>query len=85
MSRIYEELKDYGQIQEYVDIFENWKFKISSKLRWLQLHISYQIKSPIIIFYLKGHAVKLKCVDYKIFFKNMIFAKKCLFKAWKYT
>ena len=26
----------------------------------------YQIKGPIIIFYLKGHAVKLKCVNYKI-------------------
>ena len=27
----------------------------------------YQIKGSIIIFHLKGHAVKLKCVDYKIF------------------
>ena len=49
------------------------------------MHIWYQIKGPIIIFHLKGHAVKLKCVDYKIFLKNMIFAKKCIFKALKYT
>ena len=27
----------------------------------------YQIKGPIIIFHLKGHAVKLKSFDYKIF------------------
>ena len=39
------------------------------------------IKEPIIIFRLKGHAMKLKCVYYK----NEIFAKKCLFKPWKYT
>ena len=49
----------------------------------------YQIKGSIIIFHLKGYAVKLKCVDYKIFKKktnkNMIFAKKYLLKAWKYT
>ena len=25
---------------------------------------------------MKGHAVKLKCVNYEIFWKNMIFAKK---------
>ena len=53
----------WGQIQEQEDIFENWKFKISSKLWWLQLHIWYQIKGPIIIFHLKGHAVKLKCIN----------------------
>ena len=62
---------------------ENLRF--FSKLWWLQLHILYQIKGPIIIFHLKGHARKLKCVNYKICWKNMIFAKKCLFKAWKYT
>ena len=45
------------------------KFKISSKLWWLQLHIWYQIKGPI-IFHLKVHTVKLKCVDYKIFSKK---------------
>ena len=55
-----------GQIQEKEDIFENWKFKISSKLWWLRLQFWYQIKGPIFIFYLKGHAVKLKCVDHKI-------------------
>ena len=82
---VYQKIISYGQIQEYVDIFENWKFKISSKLWWLELYIWYQIKWPIIIFHLKGHAVKLKCVNYKIFWKNMIFAKKWLFKAWKYT
>ena len=49
------------------------------------MHIWYQIKRPIIIFRLKGHAVKLKRVNYKMFWKNMIFAKKCLFKAFKYT
>ena len=43
------------------------KFKISSKLWWLQLHIWCQVKGPIIIFHLRSHAVKLKCVDYKIF------------------
>ena len=42
----------------------------------IKLHIWYQIKGPIIIFHMKGHAVKLKCVNYKIFWKNMIFAKK---------
>ena len=41
------------------------------------------IKGPIIIFHLKGHAVKLKCVNYKIFWKNMIFAKKRLFQILK--
>ena len=51
----------------------------------IKLHIWYQIKGPIIIFHMKGHAVKLKCVNYKIFWKNMIFAKKHLFKAWKYA
>ena len=39
--------------------------------------IWYQIKGPIIIFHLKVHAVKLKWVDYDIFWKkNMFFAKK---------
>ena len=33
----------------------------------------------MIIFHLKGHAVKLECVNYKIFWKNMIFAKNRLF------
>ena len=54
--------------------------------------IWYQIKEPIIILHLKGHAVKLKCVNYEIFWKNMIFEnkkqnkkKKRLFKAGKYT
>ena len=42
----------------------------------IKLQIWYQIKGPIIIFHMKGHAVKLKCVNYKIFWKNMIFAKK---------
>ena len=42
---------------------------------WLQLHYLV-IKEPIIIFHLKGHAVKLKCFNYEIFWKNMIFAKK---------
>ena len=51
----------------------------------IKLHIWYQIKGSIIIFHMKGHAVKLKCVNCKIFWKNMIFAKKCLFKAWKYA
>ena len=32
-----------------------------------------------IIFHLKGHAVKLKCVNCKIFWNNMIFAKKTPF------
>ena len=50
----------------------------------IKLHIWCQIKGPIIVFHMKGHAVKLKCVNYKIFWKNMIFAKKRLFKAWKY-
>ena len=36
----------------------------------LQLYIWYQIKGPIIIFLLKGHAVTSKCVDYKIFFQK---------------
>ena len=45
----------------------------------IKLHIWYQIKGPIIIFHMKGHAVKLKCVNYKIFWKNMIFAKKKLY------
>ena len=45
----------------------------------LQLHIWYQIKGPIIIFHLKGHAVKLKCVDYKIFFKKHDFCQKMPF------
>ena len=45
----------------------------------IKLHIWYQIKGPIIIFHMKGHAVKLKCVNYKIFWKNMIFAKKTPF------
>ena len=44
--------------------------KISSKLWWLQSHIWYQIKGPIIIVHLKVHTVKLKCVDYKIFSKK---------------
>ena len=61
------------------DIFENWKFKISSKLWWLQLRVWYQIKGPITIFHLKGHAVKLKCVNYKIE-KNVIFAKNAFLK-----
>ena len=44
------------------------------------------MKGPIIIFYLKGHAVKLKCVNDKIFWKkNVIFVEKRLFKTWKYT
>ena len=51
----------------------------------IKLHVWYQIKGPIIIFHMKGHAAKLKCVNYKIFWKNMIFAKKRLFKAWKYV
>ena len=46
------------------------KLKISSKLRWLPLHIWYQIKGPIIIVHLKVHTVKLKCVDYKILKKK---------------
>ena len=29
--------------------------------------------------------MKLKCVNYEIFWKNVIFAKNCLFQAWKYT
>ena len=45
----------------------------------IKLHICYQIKGPIIIFHLKGHGVKLKCVNYKIFWKNVIFAKKTPF------
>ena len=63
------------------------KLKISDffKIMTIKLHIWYQIKGPIIIFHMKGHAVKLKCVNYKIFWKNMIFAKKRLFKAWKYA
>ena len=58
------------------------KLKISSKLWWLQLHIWYQIEGTIIIFHLKlkGHAVKLKYVDYKTFWKNMIFAKNTFLK-----
>ena len=46
----------------------------------IKLHIWYQIKGPIIIFHMKGHAVKLKCVNYKIFWKNMIFAKNAFLK-----
>ena len=40
------------------------------------MHIWYEMKGPIIIFHLKDHAVKLKCVNYKIFLKNVIFAPK---------
>ena len=43
------------------------------------MHIWYQIKGPIIIFLLKGPAVKLKCVNYKIFFKKCDFCKKNTF------
>ena len=43
----------------------------------------YQIKGSIIIVHLKGHAVKLKCANYKIFWKKVIFAKKRLFKSLK--
>ena len=35
--------------------------------------------SWFVIFHLKGHAVKLKCVNNKIFWRNMIFAKKYQF------
>ena len=44
------------------------------------MHICHQIKGPIIIVYLKGHAVKLKWVNYKIFSKDMIFAKNAFLK-----
>ena len=44
------------------------------------MHIWYQIKEPIIIFHLNGHAMKLKCVTYKIFWKNLIFAKNAFLK-----
>ena len=43
------------------------------------MHIWYQIKGPI-IFHLKGHAGKLKYVNYKIFLKNMTFAKNAFLK-----
>ena len=46
----------------------------------IKLHIWYQIKGPIIIFHMKGHAVKLKCVNYKIFWKNMILPKNAFLK-----
>ena len=69
----------FGQIQVQVDIFENRKFKISSKLWWLQLHIWYQTKGHIIIFHLKGHAMKLNCDDYKIFYKKHDFCQKLPF------
>ena len=39
-------------------------------LRFLQNYDGYkciQVKVPIIIFHFKGHAVKLKCANYKIF------------------
>ena len=43
------------------------------------MHIWCQIKRPIIIFHLKGHAVKLKCVNYKIFWKKRDFWPKTPF------
>ena len=55
-----------------------FSFSKIDNLRLLQSYDDYNcifgtvsIKGPIIIFHLKGHAVKLKCVDYN--------AKKCLF------
>ena len=44
-------------------------------------YIWYHIKGPIIIFHLKGHAVKLKYVNYKSFWvKKVIFAKNTCLK-----
>ena len=45
----------------------------------IKLHIWYQIKGPIIIFHMKGHAVKLKCVNYKNFLKKTWFLPKNAF------
>ena len=53
--------------------FRNRTFSKIENLRFLQNYDDYncifgiKLKGLIIIFYLKGHAVKLKCVDYKIF------------------
>ena len=38
------------------------------------------MKGPIIIFDLKGHAVKLKCVNYKIFWKTRFLLKNAFLK-----
>ena len=46
------------------------KIKGKSRKRRTFSKIWYQIKGPIIIFYLKGHVEKLKCVNYEIFFKK---------------
>ena len=47
--------------------FRKWKIKDFFKIMMITIAYWYQIKGPIIICHLKGHAVKLKCVDYKIF------------------
>ena len=47
--------------------FRKLKIKDFFKIMMITIAYLYQIKGPIIIFYLKGHAVKLKCVNCKIF------------------
>ena len=46
----------------------------------IKLHIWYQIKGPIIIFHMKGHAVKLKCVNYKFSEKTWFLPKNAFLK-----
>ena len=46
----------------------------------MMITIAYLVSTgPIIIFHLKSHAVKLKCVDYKLFLKKHDFCQKHVF------